>query len=280
MTVFLNYFAAWFSFLFEYLLTPTLFKDSIFQRLSYLPFLKVLWLRPNKFFVGSILKPFKFFLKNNSFKFYCFLFYIFNDFNFISILYTFSTSVFRVGYFFDGFLFKWVILFPSSWRFIFSLFVNEANIYKFKKLKFLKKKDKKISFFSKKKIVLPNVKKYFVSLSTNSFIFNENLNSIFFFLRKTKCFNKGRYSRNRQNYRTGFYWCLYVNVIALLGLNFLFYKFTINFGALWVFLFIFIVSFFFSKILKYTLFSISFFFNELKFILNFFKNLMLSFLFL
>ena len=26
-----------------------------------------------------------------------------------------------------------------------------------------------------------------------------------FILRKTKCFNKGRYSRNRQNYRTGFY---------------------------------------------------------------------------
>ncbi len=36
-----------------------------------------------------------------------------------------------------------------------------------------------------------------------------NLNYFFsikqFFLRKTKCFNKSRYSRNRQNYRTGFY---------------------------------------------------------------------------
>jgi hypothetical protein len=49
------------------------------------------------------------------------------------------------------------------------------------------------------------------------------------FIRKQKCFNKGRYSRNRQLYRTGVYWCLYINIIALVGLNYLFYKFTINF---------------------------------------------------
>jgi hypothetical protein len=30
---------------------------------------------------------------------------------------------------------------------------------------------------------------------------------LFFFLRKSKLFNKGRYSRNRQTYRTGAYWC-------------------------------------------------------------------------
>ena len=54
-----------------------------------------------------------------------------------------------------------------------------------------------------------------------------------YFLRKNKSFNKGRYSRNRQNYRTGVYWCLYVNVIALFGLYFLFYRFTFNFGYLW-----------------------------------------------
>ena len=30
----------------------------------------------------------------------------------------------------------------------------------------------------------------------------------FFFLRKNRIFNKGRYSRNRQLYRTGVYWCL------------------------------------------------------------------------
>lgn len=41
--------------------------------------------------------------------------------------------------------------------------------------------------------------------------FNKNIDIlnfnhlIFYFLRKNKSFNKGRYSRNRQNYRTGFY---------------------------------------------------------------------------
>lgn len=53
------------------------------------------------------------------------------------------------------------------------------------------------------------------------------------FIRKQKCFNKGRYSRNRQLYRTGVYWCLYINIIALVGLNYLFYKFTINFMFYW-----------------------------------------------
>jgi len=40
------------------------------------------------------------------------------------------------------------------------------------------------------------------------------------FLRKFRVFNKGRYSRNRQFYRTGVYWCLYVNIIAVIGLHF------------------------------------------------------------
>jgi hypothetical protein len=50
-----------------------------------------------------------------------------------------------------------------------------------------------------------------------------------FFLRDHGFYNKGRYSRNRQTYRTGVYWCLYINVVAVIGLNYLFYKFTINF---------------------------------------------------
>jgi len=38
------------------------------------------------------------------------------------------------------------------------------------------------------------------------------------FLRKSKIFNKGRYSRNRQFYRTGVYWCLYLSLILFTGL--------------------------------------------------------------
>jgi sterol desaturase/sphingolipid hydroxylase (fatty acid hydroxylase superfamily) len=60
---------------------------------------------------------------------------------------------------------------------------------------------------------------------------------LIYFIRKQKSFNKGRYSRNRQIYRTGTYWCFYVNIVAVLGLNFLFYKFTINFLQYWWFFF-------------------------------------------
>ena len=67
------------------------------------------------------------------------------------------------------------------------------------------------------------------------------------FIRKSKVFNKGRYSRNRQYYRTGFYWCLYVNIVAVVGLYFWFYRFLINFSYLWWLLFAFILSFIFSK---------------------------------
>lgn len=53
------------------------------------------------------------------------------------------------------------------------------------------------------------------------------------FLRKTKIFNKGRYSRNRQFYRTGVYWCLYLSIILFTGLYYWFYHFIINFGFFW-----------------------------------------------
>lgn len=75
------------------------------------------------------------------------------------------------------------------------------------------------------------------------------------YLRKNKVFNKGRYSRNRQFYRTGVYWCLYVNIIAILGLYFWFYRFTLNFGYLWWLLFTFISSFIVPKAINYRLYS-------------------------
>ena len=67
------------------------------------------------------------------------------------------------------------------------------------------------------------------------------------FIRKSKVFNKGRYSRNRQYYRTGVYWCLYINIILVVSLYFWFYRFLINFGYLWWLLFAFILSFVFPK---------------------------------
>lgn len=104
----------------------------------------------------------------------------------------------------------------------------------------------------------------FSESSTNKFIDLNNLkNYCFFFLRKNKIFNKGRYSRNRQLYRTGFYWCLYFNVISVYGLYFLFYRVVFNFGYIWLFLIVFFGSFIFSRMLKYNFFNINFVLTEI-----------------
>ena len=93
--------------------------------------------------------------------------------------------------------------------------------------------------------------------SLGKYINNISLeNMTFYFLRKTKMFNKGRYSRNRQNYRTGVYWCLYINIMVLFGLYYYFYRFTLNFGYLWWLFFALIASFFVPRIIKYRLYNI------------------------
>jgi hypothetical protein len=106
------------------------------------------------------------------------------------------------------------------------------------------------------------------------FLKNNNLNGyIFFYLRKSRVFNKGRYSRNRQNFRTGVYWCLYVNILAVLGIYYFFYKFTINFGYLWWIFIFFINCFFFNKFIKLHIFSI-------QGLIIFFKKLFFWYIFL
>ena len=83
-----------------------------------------------------------------------------------------------------------------------------TSLYKIKNS--LLKKNKIYNFISN---VSDNLK--FTKLS--------NLSNIFiFYLRKNKLFIKGRYSRNRQYYKTGVYWCLWVNIIAVFGLYFMF----------------------------------------------------------
>ncbi len=109
--------------------------------------------------------------------------------------------------------------------------------------------------------------KYLISFSASNIVkyisdFSVN-NSTILYLRKNKIFNKSRYSRNRQTYRTGAYWCLYINIIAVVAFYFWFYKFTMNFGYLWWLLFLLIASFFFSRALKHN------FYNPLKIYLEF-----------
>ena len=65
-----------------------------------------------------------------------------------------------------------------------------------------------IFFYSLKKINL-NSSFYKIKFSVSDFFKNLNVKTLaninILFLRKTKIFNKGRYSRNRQYYRTGVY---------------------------------------------------------------------------
>jgi hypothetical protein len=83
----------------------------------------------------------------------------------------------------------------------------------------------------------------------------KNTNSLTcFFLRKSKNFNKGRYSRNRQVYRTGVYMCFYINVAALYGLWFYFYKFKFKFSYFWWLFILLPFSFINARALKYNLY--------------------------
>lgn len=54
-------------------------------------------------------------------------------------------------------------------------------------------------------------------------------NKKFFFMRNSEIFNKSRYSRNRQTYRTGVFWCIWLTVLTVIGLYFYFYVFLIKF---------------------------------------------------
>lgn len=77
----------------------------------------------------------------------------------------------------------------------------------------------------------------------------------FQFLRKNKVYNKGRYSRTRQNYRTGVYMCIYLSLSTIFGLYFIFYKFTFKFTYLWWLFIYFIFSFFAPKVIQNRLYE-------------------------
>lgn len=84
-----------------------------------------------------------------------------------------------------------------------------------------------------------------------------NVQPTVYFLRKQKLFNKGRYSRNRQTYRTGAIWSLWVNILAVTGFYYWFYRFSMNFGYIWPFLSLFVLSFIVPRALKYNYFIFS-----------------------
>ncbi len=92
-----------------------------------------------------------------------------------------------------------------------------------------------------------SINKYLSLDSTQNFEFQ--------FLRKNKVYNKGRYSRCRQNYRTGVYMCMYLSVVSIFGLYYWFYKFSFNFTYLWWLFISFFASFFLPKVIKYRLYE-------------------------
>lgn len=110
------------------------------------------------------------------------------------------------------------------------------------------------------------LKYYIIKFSESSVTKNINSSNFkmysFQYLRKNRIFNKGRYSRNRQLYRTGVYWCLWLNIIMVYGLYFMFYRFTFNFGFFWWGILIVCYSTIFSRIIKYNFFNLNYLYKE------------------
>jgi len=160
--------------------------------------------------------------------------------------------------------------FSNLFQYINYNFVNLNSSF-FKKINFNK------NFF---KNVYNNLPIRFSNSSINKYINYKNIsNYSFFYLRKNKIFNKGRYSRNRQLYRTGVYWCLWLNIMIVYGLYFFFYRFTFNFGYVWFGLALLMFSTIFSKVLKYKFYNFYFLFNEFTKLMLWFNLLYKNFLF-
>lgn len=84
-------------------------------------------------------------------------------------------------------------------------------------------------------------------------------NNINYLLRKTKSFNKSRYSRNRQYYRTGVFLCLWANIILVLGAYYVTFRLTFRFGyivLLMLGLFNLVLFSYFSRNLTYGFFRL------------------------
>lgn len=99
-----------------------------------------------------------------------------------------------------------------------------------------------------------------------------------YFLRKIKIFNKSRYSRNRQIYRTGVYWCLWLSIFLGWGLYFIFYRYTLNFSYFWWIVYLGLNLFVFVKAFNYRLYNYIILINELKSIFKWWCLLIFDFI--
>ena len=79
-----------------------------------------------------------------------------------------------------------------------------------------------------------------------NYLVPEKINNFFKFKFEEDDNNKGKLPRNKQNYRTGVFLCIWLTVITVLGLYFYFYFLLIKYSYLF-FLFIIFIFYFFYK---------------------------------
>lgn len=126
-----------------------------------------------------------------------------------------------------------------------NLFLFTEKIFEFKDVK-------TNTFF----MSLKNLTLYWYTKVHNTTI-NVSKNTLVLYLRAAKHFNKGRYSRNRQLYRTGVYWCIWLNVVIVYALHYYFYRVVFAFGYLWLPLGIMVLTVFSSRLYKYRFYSLT-----------------------
>lgn len=71
-----------------------------------------------------------------------------------------------------------------------------------------------------------------------------------FFSKKNYLYNKGKFSRNRQTYRTGVYLCIWLTVLTVVGLYFYFYLMSMKFTYFFVLFLFFLFLFFYRAFIK------------------------------
>ena len=93
-----------------------------------------------------------------------------------------------------------------------------------------------------------NIKNRYSSFSLNSnYIFNTSIvkrndgnNINVMFIKLNKIYNKGKFARNKQIYRTGVIWCLWLTILTICAPFYYFYSFNFIFTYIW-FLFFFLL---------------------------------------
>ena len=93
---------------------------------------------------------------------------------------------------------------------------------------------------------------------------NNSYSLVHLFIRKNRIFNKGRYSRNRQTCKMAFYLALAIHSIAVTGLFMWYYNLLIKFTYMWYVFIIWISIGIFSGFIRFRLYTINLFVNNIK----------------